>query len=523
MLIVNPDNLPFDPEDVDIKPVIPMPTTLGDSWEKIRTQLLRRSTPHMRFRATWDGVGHNDRFKLENQKELNVMIIMIRALGDNHVDWPNEYLIQLSPTDALQLPSFDNRSRGVFYGTEGKKSAYVWNLMPISKAEEGHFLGRPYQIKSSLTGLLREQHSSMDRHPACVSNITGEKVNGILTYNGDLTFFIPSIPSGEVPMRLWKNPNHNHIQGMVCNHPVKLELLPTCHTCGSEDHDVAHCLYTDHLLGAPAIPEESDNESWKSVPSLNQSRRKKRKSQKLASEVPLSVHHAYKQRGNGRPELPPPPAGKPQLTTEVERYNQKPHLNIPESTYDVLNNQSNTIMTVKKKGPAKSTPKKAKSTPKKASAGPHATQWPFGPIIGVGGAARHSWGVCHGSSRCIISAHPSSFHVPTFGNQPDPLSLSLRSTTAVVPDTSPAAKETAIENLAEKTIDDEEGPASSTLNLVTDLEGYDYTPGEPLDAASCPISIKGCVGHILSKMGKTAWIRDFKGQLTYQQERLHTL
>ncbi|KAA1093588.1 hypothetical protein PGTUg99_029660 [Puccinia graminis f. sp. tritici] len=353
MLIVNPDNLPFDPEDVDIKPVIPMPTTLGDSWEKIRTQLLRRSTPHMRFRATWDGVGHNDRFKLENQKELNVMIIMIRALGDSksdiekpdlslhsalrelrvtplllqrakdHVDWPNEYLIQLSPTDALQLPSFDNRSRGVFYGTEGKKSAYVWNLMPISKAEEGHFLGRYLKFKAHLPACAPINHKDDSDETTAKyalkidqgygstprwTDITcmrikhnGEKVNGILTYNGDLTFFIPSIPSGEVPMRLWKNPNHNHIQGMVCNHPVKLELLPTCHTCGSEDHDVAHCLYTDHLLGAPAIPEESDNEIMEISTFPEPIPKKKKKSQKLASEVPTVVHHAYKQRGNGRP------------------------------------------------------------------------------------------------------------------------------------------------------------------------------------------------------------------------------
>ncbi|KAA1070033.1 hypothetical protein PGT21_014318 [Puccinia graminis f. sp. tritici] len=47
-----------------------------------RAQLLQRSTPHMRFRAMWDGFGHNDWCKLKSQKELNVMIILIQALGE---------------------------------------------------------------------------------------------------------------------------------------------------------------------------------------------------------------------------------------------------------------------------------------------------------------------------------------------------------------------------------------------------------------------------------------------------------
>ncbi|KAA1081324.1 hypothetical protein PGT21_033728 [Puccinia graminis f. sp. tritici] len=312
-----PENLPFDPEDTDIKPVIPMPNTRGDSWEKIRAQLLRCSTPHMRFRAMWDRYDHNDRSKLENQKELNVMIIMIQALREgksvvdkpdillhsalrelrltpkllqqakDHVNWPNEYIIHLSPTDALQLPSFDNRLRGVFYGTEGRKSAYVWHLMPIFKAKDNHFAARYLKFKAQST-------------PKTIVT-TPSLINGNLTYNGDLTFFIPSIPTGEVPMRLWKNPNNNHLPGLVCGHPVKLELLPACHMCGCEDHDVAHCLYTNHLLGAPAIPEESDNEIMEISHFPEPISKKKKKANKVISEVPTVVHHSAKQRGNGLP------------------------------------------------------------------------------------------------------------------------------------------------------------------------------------------------------------------------------
>ncbi|EFP92770.2 uncharacterized protein PGTG_18654 [Puccinia graminis f. sp. tritici CRL 75-36-700-3] len=295
MQVANLENLPFYMEDVNIKPVIPLPTSIGDSWEKIRAQLLRRSTSHMQFRAMWDGFSHNDWCKLKSQKELNVMIILIQALGEgksallqlakDRVDWPNKYVIQLSPTDALQLPSFENRLQGVFYGTEGRKSAYVWNLMPVFKAEELHLVGRFLKLKAHL--------------PAC-GPINPQDNKKSLTVSRPITvtlpFFITSIPTREVPMKLWKSPNNNHLQGMVCGHPVQLKLLSACQTCGSEDHNVAHCLYTDHLLGAPAIPESRTTRLWKSVTFLNQSPRRKKKAYKPASEV-----STIKQRGNGCP------------------------------------------------------------------------------------------------------------------------------------------------------------------------------------------------------------------------------
>ncbi|KAA1070034.1 hypothetical protein PGTUg99_001304 [Puccinia graminis f. sp. tritici] len=203
-------------------------------------------------------------------------------------------MIQLSPTDALQLPSFDNRLRGVFYGTEGRKSAYVWNLMPIFKAEELHLVGRFLKLKAHLPacGPINPKDNSEENLTKYALKIdqgyrsnprwteincmpikhNGEKVNSILTYNGDLTLFIMSIPTREVPMKLWKSPNNNHLQGP------------------------RHCplLYTNHLLGAPAIPEESDNKIMEISNIPEPISKKKKKAYKPASEV-----STIKQRVNG--------------------------------------------------------------------------------------------------------------------------------------------------------------------------------------------------------------------------------
>ncbi|EFP86071.2 uncharacterized protein PGTG_12027 [Puccinia graminis f. sp. tritici CRL 75-36-700-3] len=295
MQVANLENLPFYMEDVNIKPVIPLPTTIGDSWENIRQSPVA-PTLH----------------------SSHAIPIDLLQLAKDHVDWPNKYMIQLSPTDALQPPSFDNRLRGVFYGTEGRKSAYVCNLMPIFKAEELHLVGRFLKLKAHLPacGPINPKDNSEENLTKYALKIdqgyrsnprwteincmpikhNGEKVNSILTYNGDLTLFITSIPTREVPMKLWKSPNNKHLQGMVCGHPVKLKLLSACQTCGSEDHDVAHCLYTNHLLGAPAIPEESDNEIMEISNIPEPISKKKKKAYKPASEV-----STIKQRGNGCP------------------------------------------------------------------------------------------------------------------------------------------------------------------------------------------------------------------------------
>ncbi|EFP88737.1 uncharacterized protein PGTG_14703 [Puccinia graminis f. sp. tritici CRL 75-36-700-3] len=76
---------------------------------------------------------------------------------------------------------------------------------------------------------------------------------------------------------------------------------PACHMCGCEDHNVAHCLYTDHLSGAPAIPEELDNDIMEISHFPEPISKKKKKANKVISEVPTVVHHSAKQRGNGRP------------------------------------------------------------------------------------------------------------------------------------------------------------------------------------------------------------------------------
>ncbi|KNE99534.1 hypothetical protein PSTG_07248 [Puccinia striiformis f. sp. tritici PST-78] len=177
MSIANNDG-PFVPEEADVKPTIN--PSKAASWEAIRAEILCRSPPHLRFRATWDGFGRNPRGKVENQKDLNMIIVFVPALGNgrtdtekpdislhsalaelkirpkmvcrahDHLDWPSEYAIHLAPSDALLLPASQDRHRGVFYGTRGKKLAYLWNLMPINAEETMSMVGQYLRVRTHL-------------------------------------------------------------------------------------------------------------------------------------------------------------------------------------------------------------------------------------------------------------------------------------------------------------------------------------------------------------------------------------
>ncbi|KAI9623639.1 hypothetical protein H4Q26_014366 [Puccinia striiformis f. sp. tritici PST-130] len=78
---------PFNPEDVDIKPDIGPATASTNTWVQTRAKILRRSSPYIRFRATWDGYGNNVRGTLESQQDLDTVVIMLRALGTGHTEF----------------------------------------------------------------------------------------------------------------------------------------------------------------------------------------------------------------------------------------------------------------------------------------------------------------------------------------------------------------------------------------------------------------------------------------------------
>ncbi|KAI7946028.1 hypothetical protein MJO29_012416 [Puccinia striiformis f. sp. tritici] len=344
---------PFDPEDVDIKPDIGPTTASTDTWVQTRAKILRRSSPYIRFRATWDGYGNNGRGTLESQRDLDTVVIMLRALGTgrtefekpdlslqsaleslnvtpkmiqrckDHVDWPNEYLIHLSSAHALLLPSFEERTRGILWGTKGKKLAYIWNLQPITIEEENYGIGRflrftthlpacgPIDPSDSPATSLEKYALKIDQGQIanpCWTNAlcskvkhNGSKLIGPNTFNGDLTYWVTEIPKGEVPLRLWKNPGSTQIAGMVCGWPICLELLPTCMICGSEDHNGARCSYEDYLISGPSPANEPDDDIMELSPMPTiKHKKKEKKAARIEAPEPEVTHHVSSSSGCGR-------------------------------------------------------------------------------------------------------------------------------------------------------------------------------------------------------------------------------
>ncbi|KAI7942036.1 hypothetical protein MJO28_012063 [Puccinia striiformis f. sp. tritici] len=301
---------PFNPEDVDIKPDIGPATASTNTWVQTRAKILRRSSPYIRFRATWDGYGNNVR-ALES---LHVTPKMIQRCKD-HADWLNKYLIHLSSAHTLLLPSFEERTRGILWGTKGKKLAYIWNLQPITIEEENYGIGRflrftthlpacgPIDPSDSPATSLEKYALKIDQgqiaNPcwtdALCSKVkhNGSKLIGPNTFNGDLTYWVTEIPKGEVPLRLWKNPGSTQIAGMVCGWPICLELLPTCMICGSEDHNGARCSYEDYLISGPSPANEPDDDIMElsPMPTIKHKKKEKKAAQIEAPEPEPEVTH----------------------------------------------------------------------------------------------------------------------------------------------------------------------------------------------------------------------------------------
>ncbi|KAH9455623.1 hypothetical protein Pst134EA_023083 [Puccinia striiformis f. sp. tritici] len=259
--------------------------------------------------------------------ELKIRPKMVCRAHD-HLDWPSEYAIHLALLDALLLPASQDRHRGVFYGTRGNKLAYLWNLMPINAEETMSMVGQYLRVRTHLfaCGPLNSRDTVAENDLKYALQIdqgvsptprwtdaicdkikhNGEKVNGIPTYNGAITYYLSEIPSGELATRIWRHSGTSHILGRVCNWPVRLELLPACSICGAEDHDGARCSYKDLLNQGPqlAIPINNDimELSPTSIP------KKKKKTVWVEPEAPIAthVHHqpSNRGRGTGRPSGP---------------------------------------------------------------------------------------------------------------------------------------------------------------------------------------------------------------------------
>ncbi|KNE99539.1 hypothetical protein PSTG_07253 [Puccinia striiformis f. sp. tritici PST-78] len=115
-----------------------------------------------------------------------------------------------------------------------------------------------------------------------------EKINDVPTYNGDITYYLSEIPTGEIAFRLWRNPGTYHILGRVCGLAVRLEPLPACTICGAEDHDGARCSYKDLLDKGPQPAIVIDNKVMELSPTSIP--KKKKKAVRIEPEAPVTTH-----------------------------------------------------------------------------------------------------------------------------------------------------------------------------------------------------------------------------------------
>ncbi|WAR59679.1 hypothetical protein PtB15_11B319 [Puccinia triticina] len=85
-----------------------------------------------------------------------------------------------------------------------------------------------------------------------------KRINGNLTFNGELSYLATKLPSGE-PAKLFWTDRANTLFGAVCSKPVEIKVLPACSICGDEEHGDEECLYLPLLNGCPIHTETTEN------------------------------------------------------------------------------------------------------------------------------------------------------------------------------------------------------------------------------------------------------------------------
>ncbi|OAV95189.1 hypothetical protein PTTG_01634 [Puccinia triticina 1-1 BBBD Race 1] len=262
------------------------------TWVEKRAIVLRQSLPHIRFRATQDLYGKNKRADLESQEHRNVIVILIRGLAKfknvitalqrckTHREWGNEYIAHLSPDDALKLPSFDGRTRGVFYGTKGAKCAYTWNVKPIRQVKVAHQHGWFLRLKAHvpLSGPISQIDTPAQvakKYPLLINQGTvenprlakiacssfkhnGDTINGNSVFNRDFTYVVTEISTGLAANKFWTGKSET-LLGQVLGFNTDLKVTPACETCGCEKHTTKDCIFANLLTGSVIAIEILDD------------------------------------------------------------------------------------------------------------------------------------------------------------------------------------------------------------------------------------------------------------------------
>ncbi|KAI7942040.1 hypothetical protein MJO28_012067 [Puccinia striiformis f. sp. tritici] len=265
MTITN-NNGPFVADKINVKPTIDLTSDHAATWERIRAEILRRSPPHLRFRATWDGFGNNPRGSVGSQKEMDTIIVLVRALGkgQTEIDKPDtslySALAELKIKPKMVTPSTSPQPMPFFF---------LHAKVDIEGSSTGSKVG------NKLTSGTSCQLTRRSLEPWWVSIF------------GFVLTFSPVVPS-IIAFRLWRNPGTYHILGRVCGLAVRLEPLPACTICGAEDHDGARCSYKDLLDKGPQPAIVIDNKVMELSPTSIP--KKKKKAVRIEPEAPVTTH-----------------------------------------------------------------------------------------------------------------------------------------------------------------------------------------------------------------------------------------
>ncbi|POW07619.1 hypothetical protein PSHT_09866 [Puccinia striiformis] len=265
MTITN-NNGPFVADKINVKPTIDLTSDHAATWERIRAEILRRSPPHLRFRATWDGFGNNPRGSVGSQKEMDTIIVLVRALGkgQTEIDKPDtslySALAELKIKPKMVTPSTSPQPMPFFF---------LHAKVDIEGSSTGSKVG------NKLTSGTSCQLTRRSLEPWWVSIF------------GFVLTFSPVVPS-IIAFQLWRNPGTYHILGRVCGSAVRLEPLPACTICGAEDHDGARCSYKDLLDKGPQPEIVIDNKVMELSPTSIP--KKKKKAVRIEPEAPVTTH-----------------------------------------------------------------------------------------------------------------------------------------------------------------------------------------------------------------------------------------
>ncbi|POW07968.1 hypothetical protein PSTT_07913 [Puccinia striiformis] len=309
MTITN-NNGPFVADKINVKPTIDLTSDHAATWERIRAEILRRSPPHLAS----EPLGMVLVTTLEVQLEVRRRWTPSLSLFVPSVKAKLKSISRILLSTQL-LPNSKSSLRWCVVLTHiltGQTSTPSTSPQPmpffflhakvdIEGSSTGSKVGNKLTSGTSCQLTRRSLEPCKDTVPE--NDLNGgsvppyvcdkikhnrEKINDVPTYNGDITYYLSEIPTGEIAFRLWRNPGTYHILGRVCGLAVRLEPLPACTICGAEDHDGARCSYKDLLDKGPQPAIVIDNKVMELSPTSIP--KKKKKAVRIEPEAPVTTH-----------------------------------------------------------------------------------------------------------------------------------------------------------------------------------------------------------------------------------------